>query len=63
MKRFKLCLMIDLTKLYILVQEHMTLTLIQGHRDARKLKLLHKLFHKVVNRFKVNFASCLDLLV
>ena len=44
---FKLGLMIDIVLIYILMLVYLTLTLIQGHRDMRKQKLLYRFFHKV----------------
>ena len=36
---FELCMMIETAKLYILILVYVTLTLIQGYRDARKDRL------------------------
>ena len=48
---FKLARMIYIIKFYVSVLVYVTLTLVQGHNDARKQKLLHKLSHKVFNLF------------
>ena len=60
---FKLGLMIDTSVLYILILVQLIVTLIQGHRCARKQKLLCQLSHTVFNQFKWNWLHCLDLLV
>ena len=41
----------------------LTLTLIQGHRGARKQKLQRQLSHKVFNWFEWNLVYCWDLVV
>ena len=48
---FKLGMMIDTVKFDILVLVYVALTMIQGHRSARKQKRLWQLSHKVCNRF------------
>ena len=48
--------------LYILIQVLFILTLIQGHRSARKQKL-RQLFHKAFARREFNLVYCWDLLV
>ena len=45
---FKDGLMIDTTDLYISIVVLVTLTLIQGHCNERKQKLLQRLFFKVL---------------
>ena len=55
---FKLSVMIDVAEFYVLIFYYLSLTLIQGHRDARKQKLLHKLFPQVINGFGWNFVLC-----
>ena len=65
---FKLGLMTDTVELYILILVLLTLTLIQGHRSARKQKLWRQLSHKVflggrVGWFGWNLVYCWDLLV
>ena len=42
----KVGMMIDAIKLYILIRVSLTLTLIQGHRSAGKLKFLCQLSHR-----------------
>ena len=59
----KLGSMIDSTELYILKLVQVTLTLIQGHRDVRKQKLLGLLSHKALNGFRRRLMRCWDLLV
>ena len=46
---YKFDMMIDTSKLYILVLEEVTLTLIRGQKGEWKVKVLHQLPYKVCN--------------
>ena len=48
----KLDAVVDTTELSILILVFVTLTLIQGHRDARKQKLLYQFFPTIMNAIK-----------
>ena len=56
--RFELGMMIDIIILCIFILVEFTLILIQGHRSARKQKLLYQLSHLVFNRFEWNLVDC-----
>ena len=60
---FKLDMMTDATKLYILIIVYVTWTVIQGHRDTKKQTLLCQLSSKDVNEFGWNLVCCWDLLI
>ena len=51
---FKAGMMIDTFKLYILIPVCLTLTVIQGHKSARKQNLQRQLSYKVFNRLGWN---------
>ena len=55
---FKLSMMIDTTEHYILILFYVTLTFIQGHRDARKQQLLHNLSSTAIKGFGWNLVCC-----
>ena len=59
----KLGMIIDTVALYILILLWLALTLIQGHRSARKQKLLPQLSHKVFNQFESLWMYYWDLFV
>ena len=55
---------IDTIELYILIPVYLALTLIQGHRSARKQKIMQQLSHIIYfNRFRWNLVYCWNLLV
>ena len=63
MDLIQICMMIEIVVLYILILVHLILTLIQGHRNVRKQKLMHQLSHKVFSELEWNLVDCYDLLM
>ena len=61
---FKLGMMIEITKLSVLISVWITLTIIQGHSCMRNIKKLWCPFsHKCTYRFRWNSICCHNLLV
>ena len=50
--------MIDITRLYILILILNDMTFIQGHKGGRKGKLLCQVSHKVFDQFELDLVCC-----